>query len=247
MCPNVAPSTACTDGAHATGCATRWIMFGYADVMDAGAQAPSTSYNEDPSRGSRPFDHARSGFVIGEESGIVVLEEYERAKPRCARIYAELAGYGASAPPEDGSGAALSMARALSNAWRSIHDVLDELVVCALDCDPFHAGDLAETRAVKALFKGGAAANLAVSFTKVATGHLPSGAGAVEAIFTILSVFHNILPPSLNLHNLGPELDLDFVTLIASEKVDGGVQVAMTNSFGFGGTNASLEVVVSSV
>ncbi|KAJ3044613.1 hypothetical protein HDV00_001539 [Rhizophlyctis rosea] len=248
--PNHAASTACTTGAHALGDAARFIMFGDADVMVAGgaeasvsplamagfakARALSTHFNDNPQAASRPFDKDRDGFVIGEGAGCVVLEEYEHAKRRNAPIYAELRGYGLSgdahhmtAPPENGDGAVRAMRRALEVAG----------------VPPEQIGDLAETRAIKTVFSS-SLDSLSVSSTKGAVGHLLGAAGAVEAIFTILALHHNILPPTLNLYNPGPEpeFSLDYVPLKArhlkeSNKV---LTAVITNSFGFGGTNASL-------
>ncbi|KAJ1562813.1 Mitochondrial beta-keto-acyl synthase [Nowakowskiella sp. JEL0078] len=259
--PNHSASTACTTGAHAIGDASRFIQFGDADVMVAGgtessvspfamagARALSTKYNNSPSEASRPFDRDRDGFVIGEGAGAIILEEYNHAKKRGAQIYAEIRGYGVSgdafhmtSPPEDGSGAILSMKRALSHAQISPNQV-DYLNAHATSTG---LGDIVETRAIKSIFGDklsspyGKSSNLAVSSTKGATGHLLGAAGAVEAIFTILAIRHNTLPPSLNIKNLEDEFSLDFVTNEARQ-IPSGVNVAVTNSFGFGGTNATL-------
>ncbi|KNC96477.1 beta-ketoacyl-acyl-carrier-protein synthase II [Spizellomyces punctatus DAOM BR117] len=262
--PNHAASTACTTGAHSIGDAMRFIQFGDADVMVAGgseasvsplamagfakARALCTKFNDDPEASSRPFDRDRDGFVIGEGAGCMVLEEYEHAKARGARIYAELRGYGLSsdahhitAPPDDGRGAARSMQRALE---------IGGLTVEEIDYINAHAtstglGDLSETRAIKTVF-GDCSHKVAVSSTKGAIGHLLGAAGAVEAIFTVLAIVNDALPPTLNLHNPYPREDfsLDYVPLVARDMkgTNGGkgVFAALTNSFGFGGTNASL-------
>ncbi|RKO82987.1 thiolase-like protein, partial [Blyttiomyces helicus] len=211
------------------------------------ARSLSTHFNDRPQEASRPFDRDRDGFVIGEGAGVVILEEYEHAKRRGARIYAEIAGYALSAdsyhmtaPPDNGGGAARAMRRALEVAGVSPGEV-DYINAHATSTG---LGDLAETRAIKAVFSE-SLDKLVVSSSKGAIGHLLGAAGAVEAIFTILSVFHDALPPTLNLHNPHPseEFSLDFVPHHARDlkKAGGrGVRVALTNSFGFGGTNASL-------
>ncbi|RIB12084.1 3-oxoacyl-synthase 2 [Gigaspora rosea] len=260
--PNHAVSTACTTGAHAIGDASRFIQFGDADVMIAGgseasilpltiagfakAKSLATKYNDRPEEASRPFDRDRDGFVISEGAGIVVLEEYSHAKNRGAHMYAEIRGYGLSgdayhmtAPLENGAGAELAMRRALNNAKLSPKNI---------DYINAHAtstllGDIAENRAIKSIFENaGAPHKLAVSSNKGSIGHLLGAAGAVEAIFTILALHHNILPPTLNLYNPGDPasdfLSFNYVPLNAQQHP--GIRAALTNSFGFGGTNASL-------
>ena len=254
--PNHAVVTACSTGAHAIGDASRLIMFGDADVMVAGgaeaaicrlgvagfaaARALSSSYNEDPQSGSRPWDKGRDGFVMGEGAGVVVLEEYEHAKARGAKIYAEVKGYGLSgdahhitAPAEDGNGGYRAMQSALRNAGIQASDL--DYINAHGTSTPL--GDLIEAGAVKRLL-GEAIHNVSMSSTKSATGHLLGAAGAIEAIYSTLAIKTGDLPPTINLHDPEDEVaDFDLVPLKTKNKK---VRYAMSNSFGFGGTNASL-------
>ncbi|KAJ3300897.1 hypothetical protein HDU76_005974 [Blyttiomyces sp. JEL0837] len=262
MGPNHSVSTACATGAHSIGDAMRFIQYGDADVMLAGgteasvsplsmagfarSKSLSTKFNDRPTEASRPFDKDRDGFVIGEGAGMVVLEEYEHAKRRGAKIYAELRGYGLTgdahhitSPPDDGNGAARAMRRALE-VGRLPLDQIDYINAHATGTE---LGDLVETRAIKSVFTGSLQDKIAVSSTKGAIGHLLGAAGSVEAIFTILAIHEDMLPPTLNLHAVESkeEFSLNYVPLTASSRKDaGGVRGALTNSFVFGGTNASL-------
>lgn len=253
--PNHAVVTACATGAHSIGDAARMIMLDDADVMIAGgaeaavcragvagfaaARALSTAFNDTPTKASRPWDKDRDGFVMGEGSGVVVLEEYEHAKRRGAKIYAEVLGYGMSgdahhitSPAEDGGGAYRAMKAALKNSKLSLEDI-GYINAHGTSTPP---GDLIEVKAMKRLF-GDHSKNLAVSSTKSAIGHLLGAAGAVESIFSIFAMQHGIVPPTLNLDNPSEGCDLNFVPHKAQEKK---LNYVMSNSFGFGGTNASL-------
>lgn len=259
--PNHSVTTACTTGTHSIGDAARFIAFGDADVMVAGgsescihplalagfarSRSLSTAYNATPAAASRPFDASRCGFVIAEGAGVVVLEELHHAEARGAHIYAELRGYGCSgdayhmtAPREDGAGALLAMRKALRGARLRPADV--DYINAHATSTPI--GDAAENAAITTLMLGAEggrarASDVTVSSTKGALGHLLGAAGAVEAIFAIMAVQEDVVPPTLNLHNPSAGFDLNYVPLVAQERV---VNVAMSNSFGFGGTNASL-------
>jgi 3-oxoacyl-[acyl-carrier-protein] synthase II len=253
--PNHAVVTACSTGAHAIGDAARLIMLDDADVMVCGgteaavcrlglagfaaARALSTAFNDDPPRASRPWDEQRDGFVMGEGAGILVLEEYEHARRREAKMYAEVIGYGMSsdafhltAPAEDGKGALRSMRNALRRA-RIAPDKIDYINAHGTSTP---LGDEVELGAVKRLF-GAHAYELSMSSTKSAIGHLLGAAGSVEAIFSILAIRDGVVPPTLNLDNPSPSCDIDLVPKQAKER---RVDHALSNSFGFGGTNASL-------
>jgi 3-oxoacyl-[acyl-carrier-protein] synthase II len=253
--PNHAIVTACSTGAHAIGDASRLIMLDDADVMVAGgteaavcrlglagfaaARALSTGFNDDPPRASRPWDQRRDGFVMGEGAGIVVLEELEHAKKRGAKIYAEIVGYGMSgdayhltAPSPDGHGAYRSM----RNALRRAQIAADEIDYINAHGTSTPLGDEIELGAVKRLF-GDHAYRLSMSSTKSAIGHLLGAAGSVEAIYSILAIRDGIVPPTLNLDDPSPACDIDLVPKRAKERK---VTYALSNSFGFGGTNASL-------
>jgi len=253
--PNHAVVTACSTGAHAIGDAARLIQFGDADVMVAGgteaavsrigmagfaaARALSTSFNDTPTRASRPWDKDRDGFVMGEGAGVVVLESLEHAKARGAKIYAELIGYGMSgdahhitAPAPDGSGAFRSMRNALKSAGLKPEDI--DYVNAHGTSTPL--GDEIELGAVKRLF-GDAAYKLSMSSTKSAIGHLLGAAGSVEAIYSILALRDQVVPPTLNLDQPSEGCDIDLVPHEAKRRQ---VRTALSNSFGFGGTNASL-------
>ncbi|RUO31728.1 beta-ketoacyl-[acyl-carrier-protein] synthase II [Aliidiomarina sedimenti] len=252
--PSLAIVTACTTGVHNIGQAARMIAYGDADVMLAGgaekastelgiggfnaARALSTR-NDDPQAASRPFDADRDGFVLGDGAGVVVLEEYEQAKKRGARIYAELTGFGMSSdayhmtlPPADGRGAAASMKNALQDAGINPQQV----GYINAHGTSTGAGDVAETEAIKSVFSE-AAYQIPVSSTKSMTGHLLGAAGAVEAIFSIQSLYYQKVPPTINLDNPDPDCDLDYVPHTAR---DLAFDVSLCNSFGFGGTNGSL-------
>jgi len=254
--PNHSVVTACSTGAHAIGDSARLIALGDADVMVAGgaeaavtplgvggfaaARALSTSYNDDPTAGSRPFDEGRDGFVIAEGAGIVVLEEYEHAKARGANIYAEIIGYGLSGdayhittPAEDGDGGFRAMRAALKRAEINPEDV--DYINAHGTSTP--VGDGIECTAVKRLFEP-ALDKISMSSTKSAIGHLLGAAGSVEAIYSIKAIQTNTLPPTLNLNDVSePCKGIDLVPKVAKEK---DVNIALSNSFGFGGTNASL-------
>ncbi|WP_417781846.1 beta-ketoacyl-ACP synthase II [Terasakiella pusilla] len=253
--PNHAVVTACATGAHAIGDAARIIALDDADVMVAGgaeaaccrlgmagfsqAKALSTSYNDDPTAGSRPWDEGRDGFVMGEGAGVVVLEEYERAKARGAKIYGEVIGYGMSgdayhitAPASDGNGGFRAMQASIKRAGINPEDI--DYINAHGTSTPL--GDEIEHGAVKRML-GAHYKNPTMSSTKSAIGHLLGAAGAVEAIFSLLSIRDNVVPPTLNLNNPSEGCDMDLAPLQAKERK---VNIALSNSFGFGGTNASL-------
>lgn len=252
--PNLALVTACTTSTHSIGLAARLIQYGDADIMVAGGsemaftplgvgsfcQARALSQrNDEPQRASRPWDKDRDGFVMAEGGGAIVLEEYEHARARGAQIYAEFIGFGMSgdahhitAPPEDGEGARLAMTAAMRDAAINPSDV-DYINAHATSTE---LGDRAETVAIKRTL-GDHARKVAVSSTKSMTGHLLGAAGVVEAIFSILAIRDSVLPPTINLENPDPECDLDYVPLTARQAP---VRIALSNSFGFGGTNGSL-------
>ncbi len=253
--PNHAVVTACSTGAHAVGDAARLIAFGDANVMVAGgAESPinrlsmagfaacralSTGFNDAPTKASRPYDKDRDGFVMGEGAGVVVLEEYEHAKARGAKIYAEVIGYGLSgdayhitAPSEDGDGAYRCMQAAMKRAGISAHDI--DYINAHGTSTPL--GDEIELNAVTRLM-GDAASKISMSSTKSSIGHLLGAAGAVEAIFSVLAIRDGIVPPTLNLDNPSVTTDLDLVPHTPRKR---DINVALSNSFGFGGTNASL-------
>jgi 3-oxoacyl-[acyl-carrier-protein] synthase II len=253
MGPNHSIVTACATGTHAIGDSSRIISYGDADIMVCGGteatickvgvggfaalRALSTNFNDEPSRGSRPWDKDRDGFVMGEGSGILVLEEYEHAKKRGAKIYAEITGYGLSgdahhitAPESEGRGAVRAMQTALSDAKTNPEEI--DYVNAHGTSTPL--GDEIEVKGVKKVF-GDHAYKLSMSSTKSSIGHLLGAAGSVEAIFSILAIRDGIAPPTLNLENPSESCDIDLVANIAKEKE---INTVMSNSFGFGGTNA---------
>jgi 3-oxoacyl-[acyl-carrier-protein] synthase II len=252
--PNLATVSACSTANHSLGEGARIIEYGDADIMIAGGAEATISplgvggfcaaralshRNDDPATASRPWDVDRDGFVLGEGAGVLVLEELDHAKARGARVYCELAGYGMSAdachitaPPDDGAGAARSMANALKNGGLNATDI-DYINAHGTSTQ---IGDVAECVAVKRCF-GDHAARLALSSTKSMTGHLLGAAGGIEAVFTVLAIRDQIAPPTANLFHRDPKCDLDFVPNIAR---DMKIRAALSNSFGFGGTNATL-------
>ena len=252
--PNIACVTACTTATHNIGLAMRMIQYGDADVMIAGgaefatvgtavggfcsARAMSTR-NDEPTKASRPWDRDRDGFVLADGAGVLVIEDYEHAKARGARIYCELVGFGMSgdayhmtSPPEDGDGARRSMEAALADAKANPEDI----GYVNAHATSTGVGDIAEVNAIKSAF-GDYAKKLPVSSTKSMTGHLLGAAGGVEAIFSILAMRDGVIPPTINLDNPGEGCDLDFVPNTARE---GKLDVVLSNSFGFGGTNGTL-------
>jgi 3-oxoacyl-[acyl-carrier-protein] synthase II len=252
--PNLAVATACTTSTHALGLAMRLIQYGEADAMLAGgaemstcvtgmsgfAQAKALSQrNDDPKGASRPWDKDRDGFVMGDGAGAMLLEEYSHARARGAKVYAEIVGFGMSgdafhvtAPPEDGEGARKAMAKALVDAQLNP----DQVQYVNAHATSTGLGDRAETTAIRRAF-GSAADKLAVSSTKSMTGHLLGAAGAVEAIFSVLALRDQVAPPTINLHTPGEGCDLDYVPNTARHM---SIEYALSNSFGFGGTNGSL-------
>lgn len=252
--PNIAIVTACTTGTHSVGDAGRMIVHGDADVMVAGGAEMATSpmglggfcsaralssRNDSPETASRPWDKDRDGFVLGDGAGVLVLEEYEHAKARGAKIYAELSGFGMSgdayhmtSPSEGGEGAMRCMQNAMNDAGMNV----DEVDYINAHGTSTPAGDAAETNAMKTAF-GDHSSKLAISSTKSMTGHLLGAAGGIEAVFTCLAIRDQVAPPTINIFNQDPECDLDYVPDTAREmKID----VAMSNSFGFGGTNGTI-------
>ena len=254
--PNISVATACAAGAHAVGDACNTIKRGQADAMITGgvesvitptcvagfnAMKALSTRNDAPQKASRPFDRDRDGFVVGEGAGILILEELNHALERGASILAEMAGYGQSgdgyhmtSPSPDGDGMIRCMQAALDDAGIT-SDAIDYINAHGTSTP---LNDLYETRAIKAVM-GAAAGNVAVSSTKSMTGHLLGGAGGIESVFTVLALKNGIIPPTINLENPGEECDLDYVPNKA-RKAD--ITYAMSNSFGFGGTNASLVV-----
>ncbi|OGQ87601.1 MAG: beta-ketoacyl-[acyl-carrier-protein] synthase II [Deltaproteobacteria bacterium RIFOXYD12_FULL_56_24] len=252
--PNLCLTTACAAGTHAVGEAFRSIVNDECDVAITGgsesvicplavggfhAMKALSTRNDQPEKASRPFDRDRDGFIISEGAGVLILEELEHAKARGARIYAEVAGYGLSsdgyhmaAPPEDGNGASRCMEMALKDAGMRPEDV--DYINAHGTSTPLN--DVVETRAIKTAF-GDQAYKLAISSTKSMTGHMLGGAGGIEAVFTALAIKHQIAPPTMNLENPSPECDLDYVPNQARKMK---IRAAMSNSFGFGGTNAVL-------
>jgi 3-oxoacyl-[acyl-carrier-protein] synthase II len=252
--PNMAIVTACTTGLHCIGAAARLIEYGDADVMIAGG-AESTmsplglggfasaralsSRNDDPATASRPWDRDRDGFVLGEGAGVMVLEEYEHAKARGAKIYAEVVGFGMSAdanhitaPLEDGSGASRCMVSAMQYAGINP----DQVHYVNAHGTSTPVGDVAEVKGIKRTF-GDHAGKLVVNSTKSMTGHLLGGAGGLESVFTVLAIHNQVSPPTINIFNQDPECDLDFC---ANTARDMKIDYAVKNSFGFGGTNGTL-------
>ena len=250
--PNVSIVTACTTGTHSIGDAARMIEYGDADVMLAGGSEAAitelsvagfsaakalSSRNDDPKTASRPWDKDRDGFVIGEGAGVMVLEEYEHAKQRGAKIYAELSGYGMSAdayhitaPNMDGP------RRSIVNALKNANVNTDNVQYINAHGTSTPLGDLNETNAIKATF-GDFAKKLVVNSTKSMTGHLLGGAGGIESVFTVLAIHNQISPPTINIFDQDPECDLDYC---ANEARSMKIDVALKNNFGFGGTNGSL-------
>jgi 3-oxoacyl-[acyl-carrier-protein] synthase II len=255
--PNHAVVTACSTGAHAIGDASRLIALGDADVMVAGgtespigrigmagfcaARALSTGFNETPEKASRPYDKDRDGFVMGEGAGVLILEEYEHARARGAKMYAEVVGYGLSgdayhitSPPPDGDGGFRSMSAAMKRAGVSASDI-DYINAHGTSTQ---VGDEIELGAVERLL-GNVASKVSMSSTKSSTGHLLGAAGAIEAIFSILAIRDNIAPPTINLDHPSVETAIDLVPLTPRKR---DINIALSNSFGFGGTNASVIV-----
>ncbi|KND61786.1 3-oxoacyl-[acyl-carrier-protein] synthase, KASII [Candidatus Burkholderia verschuerenii] len=252
--PNLSMVTACTTGLHCIGEASRLIEYGDADVMIAGGAEATVSplgiggfaaaralsqRNDDPATASRPWDTDRDGFVLGEGAGVMVLEEYEHAKKRGAKIYAEVLGYGMSgdayhmtAPPEDGDGGRRSVLNALRNARVNA----DEVTYLNAHGTSTGLGDIAETIGIKRAF-GDHAKNVVVNSTKSMTGHLLGGAGGLESVFTVLAIHNQVSPPTINIFNQDPKCDLDYC---ANTARDMKIDVAVKNSFGFGGMNGSL-------
>jgi 3-oxoacyl-[acyl-carrier-protein] synthase II len=254
--PNFCIVTACATSNNAIGESWRMIKFGDADIFLAGGAEASiipiglagfsamkalSTRNDDPQRASRPFDRDRDGFVMGEGAGVVVVEELEHAKARGAKIYCELTGYGLSAdahhmtaPPPDGEGAVRAMRMALAHA-KTTPEQVDYVNAHATSTG---LGDICETRAIKAVF-GESAAKVSISATKSMTGHLLGGAGAIETAACALAIRDGVIPPTINLENPDPECDLDYTAKVAKQKK---VRIAVNNSFGFGGHNATLVV-----
>jgi len=252
--PNLAIVTACTTGTHCIGLAARLIQAGDADVMFAGgAEYASTPLglggfcaaralsqrNDDPQRASRPWDRDRDGFVLSDGAGCIALEEYEHAKARGARIYAEFAGFGMSAdahhitaPPENGQGAYVCMVNALRDAGLNP----EQIDYVNAHGTSTQLGDVAETVAIKRAF-GASASRVAVSSTKSTTGHMIGAAGGAEAIFTVLALDEGVIPPTINLENPDPACDLDYTP---NEARQAKLEAALSNSFGFGGTNGTI-------
>ncbi|MCC5860956.1 MAG: beta-ketoacyl-ACP synthase II [Gammaproteobacteria bacterium] len=252
--PNLALVTACTTATHSIGIAGRMIAYGDAEAMLAGGAEHATTplglggfcsmralstRNDDPQAASRPWDRGRDGFVLSDGAGALLLEEYEHARARGATIYAELVGFGMSgdahhitAPPEDGEGARAAMAAAIADAGVGLEDI--GYINAHGTSTPL--GDIAETLAIRRLF-GDQAGKLAVSSTKSTTGHLLGAAGGVEAVFTVLALRDQVIPPTINLEDPDPRCDLDYVP---GEARQAKLDVAMSNSFGFGGTNGTL-------